>query len=134
MEKKTALKKKAVDCLDKLGATVGVALLLTYAEVANAGSLTGGGCRFYNNYLNNDLYAFLAGIGGLGLVAKNMLDEGDQKLKSSASKWMIAGGAALNIPTIAGLVTNGSFCNGASASISIGYLNDLIMGLAQTMG
>lgn len=106
-----------------------------YATLAEAqtNALTKGPCKFYQTYLNNDTFAVLAGLGGMALVGKQLLDEGDQKLKSAGFKWAAAGALVVNSPTLANWTTGGSFCGGYGQSI-FSEVIDLVPGLATLAG
>lgn len=62
-------------------------------------------CQVFRNVAGNDLYSIACGVGGVGLLIANAMDEGDNKLKTSALRIGLAGAGLVNLETISSYVT-----------------------------
>lgn len=62
-------------------------------------------CQVFKQVAGNDLYSIAAGVGGVGLLIANAMDEGDNKLKTSALRIGLAAAGLVNIETISSFVT-----------------------------
>lgn len=83
---------------------VGLALGLC-ASYANATILAPRICSAFRQLAGNDLYSILAGVGLAGLLYANSLDEGDNKVKTSAIRIGIATTGLINLENITTLFT-----------------------------
>lgn len=76
------------------------ALLGLYVSAAHASILAPKVCNVFKTVAGNDLYSIGAGVGLAGLLWAHSLDEGDNKLKTSAIRIGIAGLGLVNLQTI----------------------------------
>lgn len=83
---------------------VGLALGLA-ANAASASILAPKVCTVFRQVAGNDLYSILAGVGGAALLAANMMDEGNNKLKSGALRIGLVTAAVINLESITTIVT-----------------------------
>jgi hypothetical protein len=80
-------------------------LFLLSATAANASMIAAPVCRVFRQIAGNDLYSILAGIGGVGILAANAVDEGDKKMKTGLLRIGLVTAGALNIENLSTIVT-----------------------------
>lgn len=84
----------------------GLGLLLGgYVSMAHASILGPKVCTIFKTIAGNDLYSIAAGIGFLGLLAANVMDEGGNTVKTAALRIAAAATLLVNLQTVTEVLT-----------------------------
>jgi hypothetical protein len=80
-------------------------LLGSYVSMAHASILGPKVCAVFKQIAGNDLYSVAAGIGFLGLLIANAMDEGGNSVKTAALRIAVAATFLVNLQTVVEAVT-----------------------------